>query len=1112
MSCYKPYRFLLGFLSVLILSLISPVNAAKLTNGQTANYLEYSTLLGGNDRDFFRNIIPSGDGGVLAVMYSISSGFYSDKTTQPDYDTFILRMNNNGTVSNVIGPLGGSGNDMGETLAIDTNGDILLAGYTNSTDLPVTSHAISTALYGGSNDAFLMRLSSDGSQIKYCSYLGGQGYESISSIKLDSTGDILLTGQTNSANFPVTVSALDTTYNGGLDIFLMKLTNACDSVLFSTFIGGSSDETYIKNINLDADGNIQLAGGTNSTNFPVTLNAYDTNYNGGYSDVFALKISADGTSLIYSTFLGGSSDDYSMGSDILPDGRLILTGYSSSTNYPVTANAYDKINTGLGDGLFTILKADGSGLDYSTFIGGNYSETGWNISTDTIGFVTLIGQTGGLAYFPCSPGAMDTTQNGRFQIYIVRMDTRTNTMVHSTLFGGPDHDYAYSVAQSFDGSVWVAGWTESSTAFPCTVNSLQTTFKGGAYDGFIAKVKPGWYLQPKFSSVTVRGVAPLSVPFMDETMGAPNSWNWNFGDGQTSTIKNPTHTYTTAGRYSVSLSVANSLSTTTFGQINYIHVYGSSTIDFPAIKLVLGESLPNALAVSDYDPVGQGPYTLSGNFLGLGTLSNGTISLSSWNQPTTGYLYIDLNSSGQINTARIPIKITTYRISKLPHFAFPYTSSVYIDMSQYVTSSAGPAIPESFGNDSSLIYDHKLLNVTWINPTTLFLSITGYYYRGYRLSVDIIASPKSEPPYGPDMDKERFDTWSNELPIGDMMDTTQWVWGDWGKEMLADYSATPEWGYLPQIIDSKGQIASDVWRFSFTSTNQAIKLTPSTNQWRYYSENQWGIARMRLMSPTPNNDLQVGLFNFNGTIPNSPHVDIACNILFGVPTVWTWIEAPVYTQEPGRGYVQLILKPGTKQSVLYIDEINIMDDIPYVIDTRSQSALKYPYRSFSSLTDLSYGWSTTEGDCPLNIVDDAVQFDFSKATTGIQYGKKLTAQLNQTGVYTPSSMPDHEVGFKAYVEKTAGALDSYGSIVLMALYGVPSNGSYDFWSTGGQLMASAEFGRINDGYHYVIGPGRNGYHQFQFIANSDVVGKINVSDIDFLRDLDDPYFGDLSLW
>jgi len=1112
MSCNKPIRFILSLLCLFSLSFISTVSATRLTNGQNANYLEYSTLLGGEQDEFVRNMIATEDGGAMIILYTNSTGLFAAKTTSSNYDTFIFKLDPAGTITQVIGPLGGSGNDFGEALSIDTNGDIILVGHTTSPDLPVTTNAINTVYQPSYEHGFLMKLNPDGSQIKYCSYISGERFDAPYGIKRSPDGNFIITGYTMSSTFPVTTDAFDTTLNGGSDIFLMKLTNACDSIIFATYIGGSDQDNAGATISIDSLGNIYLAGDTRSPDFPVTSNAYDTSYNINYSDTFALKINSTGSALIYSTFIGGTNNDYASGSALLPDGRFAITGYTDSSNYPTTTTNADNSYGGNIDGFLTILNTNGTDLSYSSYLGGLWYDYNSRMVADENGYLTLIGNAAGTVGFPLSPGAMDSTHNGHMDGTIMRIDSNTGTIIHSTLFGGNDMDSPMALAVGEKGSVWIAGWTGSTTGFPCTINSQQSTFRGSYYDAFYMKITPGWYLQPKFSATTVSGIAPLTVNFIEESFGAPDYWNWSFGDGQSTTFCNPTHTYTTPGKYTVHLQTSNYFGSAGYGRPDYIKVYGSSTIDFPAIKLVLGESLPNALAIADYDPEGLGVYELSGNFLGMATLSNGTVSLAGWSQPTSGFVYLTLTHPGITLTAKVPIKISTYRISKLPHFAFDYTGPSYIDMSQYVTSSAGPAIPESFGNNSCLTYDHDLVSASWVNQTTLCLSMGPYFYRGYRVSLDIIASPNSSSPYGPDMDRERLDIWSNQLPYGDMMDTTQWVWGNWGKEMLADYSATPEWGYLPQIIDSKGQIANDIWRFSFTSTNQAIKLTPGTNQWYGYGKNQWGIARMRVMSPTPDNDLQVGLFNFNGIIPSSPHVDIACNILFGVPTVWTWIEAPVYTQDTGIAYFQLVLKPGTKKGVLYIDEVHIMDDTPYVIDTRSQSALKYPYRSFSSLTELSYGWSTTEGDCPLNIVDDAVQFDFSKATTGIQYGKKLTAQLNQTGVYTPSSMPDHEVGFKAYVEKTAGALDSYGSIVLMALYGVPSNGSYDFWSAGGQLMASAEFGRINDGYHYVIGPGRNGYHQFQFIANSDVPGKINVRNLDFLRDLDDPYFGDISLW
>lgn len=284
---FKPV--LKGLILLLTLIILSPAAATKLTNGQSCNYFEYSTLLGGSERDFMKKITPTNDGGIFAVMYSNSTGFFTTKTTQSDLDTYILKFEATGTVSRIIGPLGGSGDDMGETLAIDTNGDLLLMGFTTSTDLPVTTNALSTTFQGGYSDGFLLRLSPDGSQTKYCSYLGGQNYDYLSQIKLDAAGNIWLTGHSNSSNYPVTANALDTTPNGDLDITLTKLTNACDSIIYSTYIGGSDRDYNIQNINIDSAGNLFLTGATQSANFPVTTNAYDTSLNANYSDAFVLK-------------------------------------------------------------------------------------------------------------------------------------------------------------------------------------------------------------------------------------------------------------------------------------------------------------------------------------------------------------------------------------------------------------------------------------------------------------------------------------------------------------------------------------------------------------------------------------------------------------------------------------------------------------------------------------------------------------------------------------------------------------------------------------------------------------------------------------------------------
>ena len=275
-----------------------------------------------------------------------------DLTHNGDYDAFVTKVKADGTGLEYCGYIGGSGFDRGNGIAVDSAGNAYVSGYTTSTEesFPVTIGPDLT-YNGGTYDAFVAKVKTDGTGLVYAGYIGGSGTDEGFSIAADSTGNVYVTGRTAStqATFPVTVGP-DLTYNGNTDAFVAKVKADGTGLVYAGYIGGSSsDEGY--RIAVDAAGNAYVTGYTYSTQatFPVTVGP-DLTYNGG-GDAFVAKVKVDGTGLDYCGYIGGSSDDYGLGIAVDSAGNTYVTGLTASTQaaFPVTVGPDLTYNGGTYD-------------------------------------------------------------------------------------------------------------------------------------------------------------------------------------------------------------------------------------------------------------------------------------------------------------------------------------------------------------------------------------------------------------------------------------------------------------------------------------------------------------------------------------------------------------------------------------------------------------------------------------------------------------------------------------------------------------------------------------------------------------------------------------------
>ncbi len=340
----------------------------------------------------------------------------------------------------------------------------------------------------------------------YATYLGGSSDESSTGIAVDASGNVYMTGWTDSSDFPVNPGVFDPTYNVGcnvngscVDVFVVKIDASGSSLSYATYLGGSSSDVG-HGIAVDGTGNVYVAGETLSSNFPTTPGAYDTTINGvtdpnGPADTFVEKLNATGAMLIYSTYLGGSS--YESGNeDMAVDvtGNVYVTGATRSSDFPVTPGAYDTTindSNGSGDAFVAKLDSSGSFLIYATYLGGDREDYGYGIAVDTTGNAIVTGETRS-SDFPVTPGAYDTTfiSNGdpyNGDAFVAKFNASGSLLSYATYLGGSSSDIGIDIEVDAAGNTYVSGITRSSD-FPATSGAYDTTFNGGGWDGFVVKL------------------------------------------------------------------------------------------------------------------------------------------------------------------------------------------------------------------------------------------------------------------------------------------------------------------------------------------------------------------------------------------------------------------------------------------------------------------------------------------------------------------------------------------------------------------------------------------------------------------------------------------------
>ncbi len=459
----------------------------------------YSTYLGGSGYDNAFGIAVDAAGNAYVTGFTRSTDFPTTagafQTTNPGVIAFVTKLNPAGSGLVYSTYLGGGTAD---AITVDAAGNAYVAGRTDSTDFPTTAGAFQTTNAGIT--AFVTKLNPAGSGLLYSTYLGGSGDDSASGIAVDAAGNAYVTGFTLSTDFPTTAGAFQTVNPGGVSgvsAFVTKLNPAGSGLLYSTYLGGSSTQSGLtqsgNGIALGAAGNAYVTGYTVSTNFPTTAGAFQTTFAGGdgyLGDAFVTKLNPAGSGLLYSTYLGGSGADSASGIAVDAAGNAYVTGTTHSTDFPITAGAFQATNHGgPRDAFVTKLNPAGSGLLYSTYLGGSRDDGARGIAVDAAGNAYVTGPTSATD-FPTTAGASQTTFAGGDgylgDAFVTKFNPAGSGLLYSTYLGGSVGEVSSGIAIDAAGNAYVTGETPS-TNFPTTDGAFQTTY-AGVVDVFVTKL------------------------------------------------------------------------------------------------------------------------------------------------------------------------------------------------------------------------------------------------------------------------------------------------------------------------------------------------------------------------------------------------------------------------------------------------------------------------------------------------------------------------------------------------------------------------------------------------------------------------------------------------
>lgn len=553
--------------------------------------------------------------------------------------------------------LGGSRDEIPESLIVDKDGNLIVLGACGSNNYPTTTGAIDQTFNGGQNitvnsigftfgtDLIITKFNPDGTALLASTYLGGIFNDGLNTaagmrfnyadegrgeVQVDNQGNIYVVSTTQSPDFPTTDGTFQPEWVNDQDGVLCKLNPQLSQMIWGTYIGGTADDAAYS-VKFDTEGYLYACGGTNGTNFPTTTGTLHPNFMGGTADGWVAKISPDGSQLVAATYIGTSNYDQSYFIDLDADNNVYITGQTAGGNYPVSpagvysnpnsGNFIHKLNDNLNATLFSTVIGNGSGqpnLSPSAFLVDKCNKiflSGWggNVNGGVFGSTT----TG----IPTSPGAFQTTTDGS-DFYFLVLEPNATALHYATFFGanGGTGEHVDGGTSRFDkeGRIYqaVCAGCGSSDLFPTTPGAWSNTNNSSNCN--LGAIKFDFEVAPVTADFVppLPACAPYTVDFENLSVNA-DDYIWNFGDGSpTTTVVNPSHTFDNPGNYSVQLIAIKPGTCNGQDTISYnVQVASNSTIAITNAQVCAGDS-----------PIQLQAAQSGGTWSGVGVSTNGLFS------------------------------------------------------------------------------------------------------------------------------------------------------------------------------------------------------------------------------------------------------------------------------------------------------------------------------------------------------------------------------------------------------------------------------------------------------------------------------------------------------
>ncbi len=492
--------------------------------------INFSTFLGGEAGENVAIICYDGARNICLVGTTVSSDFPTtdgayDREVAGDFDLYVCVMDPTGSRILSCTFIGGS---QGEApiAARCVDGAFIVMGQTTSFDFPTTPDALYRTAPGVNGlscyDEFVLRLSGDCSALEYSTYIGGDANDWWGVGAIEADGSVLVAAWTNSTDIPTTPGSYHPGYDGDCGMFVMGLGPTLKGIDFCTYLDGCRGSVPYS-ICTDAQGDVIVGGETNRSDLSWPGGGLSRTYGGGLTDAFALRMDSDASSILNWTYLGGAADDHVFELDQDEAGRLVVLGMTQSSDFPVTAGALDVTYAGEWDGTLTLLSADLTELQYSTFLGGSKCEYVDDLVLDP---ATDRAYVLGYTISPdlnTTDGALEPSLCGLYDGFVTAIGLNAMTLDYCTYIGGAGTEYAYCGLVAPSGELYIVGLADSED-FPVSHDAYSDDMRG-VQDCFIMLLDPSpIVLQPP--------LAPTGVTVKNGWTQVNISWSLDLGTAQ----------------------------------------------------------------------------------------------------------------------------------------------------------------------------------------------------------------------------------------------------------------------------------------------------------------------------------------------------------------------------------------------------------------------------------------------------------------------------------------------------------------------------------------------------------------------------------------------------